>query len=238
MLEIQDIVSGYGDITVLKGVSLSVREGEIVGLLGANGVGKTTLLKTISNLIKAKEGSITYLGQNLLTIAPSKLLGMGIAHVPQGRQIFSKMSVLENIQVALDHANKRINHSDQIAYVLDMFPKLKDRLEQMGGTLSGGEQQMLAIARALVTQPRLVLLDEPSMGLAPLVVQTVFEAIQKIAQDGTTILLVEQNAVAALEIVKHLYVLDMGKVVYETEQINEQELAKVKEVYLGMEVTT
>ncbi|MTT31027.1 ATP-binding cassette domain-containing protein [Terrilactibacillus sp. BCM23-1] len=237
MLKINQVVSGYGDIKVLKGISLHVNEGEIVGILGANGVGKTTLLKTISNLIKTREGTITYLGQEIQNSSPHKLISMGIAHVPQGRHIFSKMSVIENLQISMDHANKKSNGKDRLSYVFDLFPRLKERLKQLGGTLSGGEQQMLAIARALVAGPKLILLDEPSMGLAPLVVQSMFETIQQIAKDGTTILLVEQNAVAALEIVQRLYVMDMGRTVYESQQITNQELDKIKEVYLGMSVS-
>ncbi|WP_206808596.1 ABC transporter ATP-binding protein [Paradesulfitobacterium ferrireducens] len=233
MLEIEDLKSGYGEIMVLQGLNLVVNQGEIVGLLGANGVGKTTLLNTISGLIKSRGGTVSYLGQNLLRIAPTKLLSLGIAHVRQGRHIFAKMTVLENLQVALDSVRHRVNPQERIEYGLQLFPKLKERLHQQGGTLSGGEQQMLAIARALVTQPKLLMLDEPSMGLAPIVVQGVFTAIRQIAQDGTTILLVEQNAVAASDLVDRLYVMDMGKIVYETAQVNEQELEKIKDVYLG-----
>jgi branched-chain amino acid transport system ATP-binding protein len=234
MLEIEGLKSGYGDITVLQGIDLIVNQGEIIGLLGANGVGKTTLLKTISGLVKSRGGTISYEGQNLLSIPPAKLLGMGIAHVPQGRHIFSKMTVLENLQIGLDSVRNRINSKERLEYGLQLFPKLKERLGQLGGTLSGGEQQMLAIARALVTGPKLLMLDEPSMGLAPLIVKGVFEAIQQIAQDGTTILLVEQNAVAALHIVNRLYVMDMGKIVYSSAKIDDQEFEKVKEVYLGI----
>lgn len=234
MLEIQGLKSGYGDIAVLQGVDLTVNEGEIVGLLGANGVGKTTLLKTISGLVKAKGGTISYLGKNLLQIAPDKLLGLGIAHVPQGRHIFSKMTVSENLQIGLDRVRKRVQAARQLEYVMHLFPRLKERLGQQGGTLSGGEQQMLAVARALVTQPKLLILDEPSMGLAPLVVQEMFQAIRQIASDGTTTFLVEQNAMAALDVVDRLYVMDRGAIVYKSNQINEHELEKIKEVYLGI----
>lgn len=234
MLEIQRLVSGYGDITVLQGVDLNINEGEIVGLLGANGVGKTTLLKTISGLVKARGGTISYWGKNLLQIPPDKLLGLGIAHVPQGRHIFSKMTVSENLQIGLDSVRNRVNATQQLEYVMQLFPRLKERLAQQGGTLSGGEQQMLAVARALVTQPKLLILDEPSMGLAPIIVQGMFEAIRQIASDGTTIFLVEQNAMAALDVVDRLYVMDRGAIVYKSNQINEQELEKIKEVYLGI----
>lgn len=234
MLEIRGLESGYGDIRVLQGIDLTVNQGEIVGLLGANGVGKTTLLKTISGLVKSRAGSVSYLGENLLRIPPAKLLGRGIAHVRQGRHIFSQMTVLENLQIGLDSVSKRVDANERLEYVFQLFPKLKERLGQLGGTLSGGEQQMLAIARALVTQPKLLMLDEPSMGLAPLVVKNVFETIRQIAQDGTTILLVEQNVVAARSLVQRLYVMDMGKIVYHSAQIDESELEKIKEVYLGM----
>ncbi|SFE42420.1 amino acid/amide ABC transporter ATP-binding protein 2, HAAT family [Bacillus sp. OV194] len=233
MLEIQGLRSGYGDITVLQGVSLNVNSGEIVGILGANGVGKTTLLKTISNLIKTRAGTINYQGKNLTQVPPSKLLNLGIAHVPQGRNIFSKMTVAENLYVGLDNVKKRVNSQEQLDYALELFPKLKERWNQLGGTLSGGEQQMLAIARALVTKPTLLILDEPSMGLAPIIVRSVFNAVKKIAQDGTTILLVEQNAVAALNVIDRLYVMDMGRMVYESQEMNDNELEKIKEVYLG-----
>lgn len=234
MLEIKNLKSGYGDITVLQGINLNINDGEIVGLLGTNGAGKTTLLKTISGLIKAREGSITYLGENLLKIHPSKLLGMGIAHVPQGRHIFSKMTVSENLQVGLDSVRKRVHAKERIEHVLDLFPKLKERLTQLGGTLSGGEQQMLAVARALVTKPKLLILDEPSMGLAPIVTQKMFESIKQIAQEGTNIFLVEQNAVAALDIINHLYIMERGEIVYQSQEIDENELTKVKEIYLGI----
>ncbi|MCQ6267800.1 ABC transporter ATP-binding protein [Fictibacillus sp. WQ 8-8] len=233
MLEIQGLRSGYGDITVLQGVSLNVNSGEIVGILGANGVGKTTLLKTLSNLIKTRAGTINYQGKNLTQVPPSKLLNFGIAHVPQGRNIFSKMTVAENLYVGLDNVKKRVNPQEQLDYALALFPKLKERWNQLGGTLSGGEQQMLAIARALVTKPTLLILDEPSMGLAPIIVRSVFNAVKKIAQDGTTILLVEQNAVAALNVIDRLYVMDMGRMVYESQEMNDNELEKIKEVYLG-----
>ncbi|MFT8872048.1 MAG: ABC transporter ATP-binding protein [Sporolactobacillus sp.] len=237
MLEIKALESGYGDILVLHQLNMHVDQGEIVGVLGANGVGKTTLLKTISGLIKTRNGSITYRGKAIQNIAPYKELRMGIAHVPQGRQIFAKMTVLENLKLSLDNAGKAIDIKKQLERVLDLFPELSSRLEQLGGTLSGGEQQMLAIARALIAAPDLILLDEPSMGLAPLVVSKVFETIKSIASHGTTILLVEQNAVAALEIVKRLYVMDMGQVVYESTKIDKQELEKIKSVYLGLEMT-
>lgn len=237
MLEVENLISGYGDIMVLHQLSMHVAKGEIVGILGANGVGKTTLLNTISGLIKTKAGTITYSGKQIQNIAPYKELGMGIAHVPQGRKIFGRMTVMENLRLSLDHAGKKLNEKKQIGYVLDLFPELKSRLDQSGGTLSGGEQQMLAIARALVVSPDLILLDEPSMGLAPIVVRKVFNTIKKISDSGTTILLVEQNAVAALDIVERLYVMDMGKIVYESSQINDRELEKIKEVYLGMGIS-
>ncbi|WP_445492017.1 ABC transporter ATP-binding protein [Niallia sp. 03133] len=234
MLEINALKSGYGDITVLQGVNLSINEGEIVGLLGTNGAGKTTLLKTISGLIKAKEGTVTYLGENLLKIHPSKLLSMGIAHVPQGRHIFSKMTVSENLQIGLDGVKKRVEAKERLEYVVNLFPRLEERMNQFGGTLSGGEQQMLAVARALVTKPKLLILDEPSMGLAPIVTQKMFESIKQIAKDGTTIFLVEQNAVAALNIINRLYIMERGEIVYQSQQIDEKELDNVKEVYLGI----
>jgi branched-chain amino acid transport system ATP-binding protein len=237
VLEVKDLVSGYGDIMILHELSLHVEKGEIVGILGANGVGKTTLLNTISGLIKTRSGKIIYSGKEIQNIAPYKEIKLGITQVPQGRKIFGRMTVLENLQLSLDYAGGKLDEKTQLDYVLHLFPELKDRLNQFGGTLSGGEQQMLAIARALIVSPELILMDEPSMGLAPFVVEHVFQAIKKISDSGTTILLVEQNAVAALNIVERLYVMDMGHVVYESEQINERELDKIKSVYLGMNIS-
>lgn len=234
MLEVHDLYGGYGEIEILHGVDLTVRRGEVVGLLGANGVGKTTLLRMISGLLRPRKGRIIYQGKDLVGVPPFRLLRAGIAHVPQGRHIFSEMTVRENLLIGLDRVKDRVNVEERLEYGLNLFPRLRERFHQLGGTLSGGEQQMLAIARALVTKPDLLILDEPSMGLAPVVVEGVFETIRRIAEDGTTILLVEQNATAALRVVNRVYVMETGKIVYEAEHVNEDELQHIKRVYLGL----
>ncbi|ATY85236.1 ABC transporter ATP-binding protein [Kyrpidia spormannii] len=234
MLEVRNVVGGYGEIQILHGVNLTVHRGEVVGLLGANGVGKTTLLRVISGLIRPGGGQVLYQGQDLVGISPARLLRMGIAHVPQGRHIFSDMTVKENLLVALDRVRDRVNAGERLEYALNLFPRLRERYHQLGGTLSGGEQQMLAIARALAPKPDLLMLDEPSMGLAPVIVESVFKTIRQIAEDGTTILLVEQNATAALHVVDRVYVMETGTIVHQSERLDDSELQRIKEVYLGL----
>lgn len=233
MLEINNIDVYYGVIHALKNVSLKVQEGEIVTLIGANGAGKTTTLRTISGLIKPSKGSICFKGKEIIGVNPQEIVAMGISHVPEGRQIFQDMSVIENLELGAYLRKDKNGIKDDYEIVYSKFPILKDRSKQRAGTLSGGEQQMLAIGRALMSRPKLLLMDEPSMGLAPLLVQEIFSIIKEINSQGTTILLVEQNANIALSIADRAYVIEIGSVVIEG---SGKELAKseeIKKAYLG-----
>jgi len=211
LLEVEDLRVAYGGIEALRGISFTVDEGEIVTLLGANGAGKTTTLRTISGLLRPKSGGITFDGQRVDTVAPHQMVRLGLGHVPEGRRIFPRMSVRENILMGAYHRNDNLNAD--IDRVFELFPVLRERTAQDGGTLSGGEQQMLAIGRALMSRPRLLLLDEPSMGLAPMIVARIFEIIREINEQGTTVLLVEQNAAQALKLATRGYVLETGEIV-------------------------
>jgi branched-chain amino acid transport system ATP-binding protein len=217
MLEVNNLFVSYGAIKAIKGISFRVEEGEIVTLIGANGAGKSTTLRTISGIVKAQSGSVTFLGKDILTTRADKIVEMGIAHVPEGRRIFANLTVEENLQLAawLRFTRERAAVKRDFERVFTLFPRLKERLAQRAGTLSGGEQQMLAIGRALMTRGKLMLLDEPSMGLAPILVREIFKVIQEINQQGTTVLLVEQNARMALRIASRGYVLQTGSVVIE-----------------------
>ena len=210
MLSVQDLQVGYGAILAVKGISLDVREGEIVTLIGNNGAGKSTTLRTISGLLHPRSGSISFKGQSLVGVPGHEVVALGIAHSPEGRRIFPKMTVSENLDLG---AYLRKDHNE-VAHdrtrVLELFPRLAERINQRAGTMSGGEQQMLAVARALMASPTLLLLDEPSMGLAPVLVDVIFETITRIREQGTTILLVEQNARAALAVADRAYVLESG----------------------------
>jgi branched-chain amino acid transport system ATP-binding protein len=232
MLDIADLKAGYGSIVALRNVSLSVKHGEIVTIIGANGAGKTTLLKAIMGLIPALEGSV-HLDGTLITHMPTqKIVSMGIAMVPEGRRIFGNLSTLENLKMgAFPRRDAEVNKD--LEEVISIFPILHERRKQRGGTLSGGEQQMLSIARALMSRPRLLLLDEPSMGLAPIVVQDVFDKISEINNLGTTVLLVEQNAHLALDVAKRGYVLELGRVVLHDTTKNLANNEQVKSAYLG-----
>ena len=215
MLKIRGLTSGYGLIEVLHGIDITVREGRITTILGANGAGKTTLLRTICGLTRASAGEIIFAGRNINTLPTPKLVRLGIALVPEGRRIFAHMSVFENLQMGAYARAPELFDRD-LEFVLALFPQLKERMRQYGGTLSGGEQQMLAIARALMSRPRLLLLDEPSLGLAPLVVRQVFEALKSINREhGTTILLIEQNAFQALKLADDAYVMVNGRIARE-----------------------
>ena len=232
MLEVQDLHVYYGEIHALKGVTLGVGKGEIVALLGNNGAGKTTTLKTLSGLLPARSGSVRLEGETLLGVPPHAIVLRGIAHVPEGRRIFNRLTVLENLEMgAYVRADAGIGQDLERAFVL--FPRLKERRAQVAGTLSGGEQQMLAIARALMAAPRILLLDEPSMGLAPVLVEQIFETIRDINGQGTTILLVEQNAAMALSIAHRGYVLETGTVVLSGTAADLQENPEVRRAYLG-----
>ncbi len=212
MLELRDVASGYGPIEVLQGISLKVNKGEIATLIGANGAGKTTLLMTICGNPRARAGQILFDGEDITNIPTHELVHRGISHVPEGRHIFPRMSVLENLHMGAN-ASKAKNFSEDLEFVFTLFPRLKDRLDQRGGTLSGGEQQMLAIGRGLMSRPRLLLLDEPSLGLAPLVVRQVFDTIRAVnAERNLTILLIEQNAYQALKLANNAYVLVSGEI--------------------------
>ena len=232
LLELADVHVRYGKIEALKGISLSVDEGEIVTLIGGNGAGKTTTLKTISGLRPVAAGTITLRGENIVGIAPHRLVGMGVAHAPEGRGIFPGMTVRENLEIGA-YARHGSDLRSDLDRALNLFPRLKERIKQFAGTLSGGEQQMLAIGRALMARPKLLLLDEPSMGLAPKLVSQVFETITEINHQGTTILLVEQNAAQALQRAHRAYVIETGRVVIEGEASELQASDQVRKAYLG-----
>jgi len=208
LLSVADLVAGYGAISAVKGISFEVNEGEIVTLIGSNGAGKSTTLRTLSGVVRARSGSVTFRDKRIEKLAPHKIVGLGISHVPEGRGIFHRMTVHENLLLGAYQRNDDLGADLERVYAL--FPRLKERQGQPGGTLSGGEQQMLAIARALMAKPKLLLLDEPSMGLSPLLVETIFATISEIRQQGATVLLVEQNALMALEIADRAYVLESG----------------------------
>ena len=212
MLKIENLHVSYGGIQALRGVSLEVPDGKIVTLIGANGAGKSTTLRTISGLIKADNGSITYDGEELLGQAIYKILGKGIAQVPEGRRVFTNLTVRENLKVGAYLRRDKAEIEKDMDWVYDLFPRLKERDWQLAGTLSGGEQQMLAVGRALMSKPRLMMMDEPSLGLAPLVVKGIFDIIREINNQGVTVLLIEQNANMALKIADYAYVLETGRI--------------------------
>ena len=212
LLEIRDLHVSYGAINAVQGVSFSMEKGEIVALIGSNGAGKSTILRTISGLEHAKSGSILFQGTELTKMKPHKIVEQGIAHVPEGRRVFSKMSVTENLTMGANLIKDRAFIKDGLERVFTIFPRLKEREKQQAGTLSGGEQQMLALGRALMTNGSLLMLDEPSMGLAPIVVEDIFRVIRQINETGTSILLIEQNAFLALNTASHAYVLETGKI--------------------------
>lgn len=213
MLRVENIDVHYGNIHAIKGLSFEVKAGEVVTLIGANGAGKTTILKTVSKLMDPTVGHITFDGKPLNKMAPHDMVYAGMAHVPEGRRVFSKMSVEENLQMGAYSRKDKTAMKEDLDMVFGYFPRLKERISQAAGTLSGGEQQMLAIGRALMSRPKLLLMDEPSMGLAPLLVQEIFNIIQTIKATGTTILLVEQNANQALKVADRAYVLETGKII-------------------------
>ncbi|MDQ0974361.1 branched-chain amino acid transport system ATP-binding protein [Neobacillus niacini] len=233
MLKIEDINVYYGNIHALKGVSLDINEGEIVTLIGANGAGKSTLLKTISGLLKPKNGNILFEGQPISGKVAQAIVKQGLSHVPEGRRVFANMSVEENLELGAYLRKDKQGIKDDFEKVYNLFPRLLERRKQMSGTLSGGEQQMLAMGRALMARPKLLLLDEPSMGLAPLLVKTIFRIIEEINKSGTTILLVEQNANMALSIADRAYVIETGKIVLSgsSDELNQSD--QIRMAYLG-----
>lgn len=233
MLKLINVTAGYGDVRVLWGVTLDVRYGEIVSLVGANGAGKTTTLRVISGLVRAEAGQIIFEGEHLEKLSPSQIAARGIAHVPEGRRLFPLMSVRENLELGARTADAKRRRASSLELVFSLFPKLKERQNQMAGTLSGGEQQMVAIGRGLMARPRLLMLDEPSLGLAPLVVREVFDAIKKINREGIAILLVEQNVYQSLRLADRAYVLERGRVAMEgkaEELLNDQ---RIRAAYFG-----
>ena len=233
LLQIKDLEVNYGVIKAIKGVSFDVNEGEIIALIGANGAGNTTILHTITGLIQSKKGSIVFDGKELTKTPPHKIVSMGMAHDPEGRRIFQQLSVLENLKLGAYTRKDKSEIASTLKMVYERFPRLEERKNQVAGTLSGGEQQMLAMGRALMSKPRIILMDEPSMGLSPLLVSEIFDIIKVINESGTTVLLVEQNAKKALSIADRAYVLETGKITLSGDAkdlINDE---SVKKAYLG-----
>ena len=233
LLEVENIHSYYGHIHALRGVSLTVEEGEVVTLIGSNGAGKTTTLRSINGILPPREGRIVFRGEEIQGVPAHDMSSKGIAQSPEGRKIFFRMTVLENLEMGAYHRNDSSEIRQDMDRVFELFPRLKERTKQEAGTMSGGEQQMLALGRALMSRPKLLLLDEPSMGLAPVLVERIFQIIREINEQGTTILLVEQNANVALEIATRGYVLETGKIVNSAPAEKLREDPKVREAYLG-----
>lgn len=233
MLKVKDLTVQYGAICALRGVSFEVNEGEIVSLIGSNGAGKTTALHAISNIIHKSTGSVVFEDQNISRLAPDAIVRTGLIQVPEGRRIFANMSVHENLEMGAYTRKDRAAVKKDMDKVLALFPRLKERLRQLGGTLSGGEQQMLAMGRAIMAKPKLLLLDEPSMGLAPILVDEIFSIIKEINAEGTTVLLVEQNAFKALSIAKRAYILEMGRIIKSDDACVLIKDETVKKAYLG-----
>ncbi|HEX5915682.1 MAG TPA: ABC transporter ATP-binding protein [Rubrobacter sp.] len=233
LLELDNVHSYYGHIQALRGISLTVEEGEVVTLIGSNGAGKTTTLRSIHGILPPREGRILFAGEEIQGIPAHDMSLKGISQSPEGRKIFHRMTVRENLEMGAYHRSDRSGAQDDMDRVFELFPRLEERIKQESGTMSGGEQQMLAIGRALMSRPKLLLLDEPSMGLAPVLVERIFQTIQEINQQGTTILLVEQNANVALEIATRGYVLETGTIVNEAPAAQLRQDPKVREAYLG-----
>jgi branched-chain amino acid transport system ATP-binding protein len=234
LLELENIHAFYGKIHALKGVSLSVEEGEIVTLIGANGAGKSTTLRTISGLVRARQGRVLFAGQNISNLPPHEIVLAGVGHVPEGRGVFPRLTVRENLEIGAFPIHSRNEVQQRMEAVFELFPRLKERLTQKGGTLSGGEQQMLATARGLMLKPKILLMDEPSMGLAPVLVELIFDVILQLNRnEGITILLVEQNAHMALQYASRAYVLETGQIVLSGPAEEIAHNPQVKEAYLG-----
>ena len=233
MLEVNDIKVYYGMIQAIKGVSFHVDEGEVIALIGANGAGKTTILHTVSGLLTPKEGTITFEGQDLVKIPGHKIVSMGMAHVPEGRRVFADMSVYENLLLGAYTRKDKAEIAESLASVYKRFPRLEERKGQRAGTLSGGEQQMLAMGRALMSRPRIILMDEPSMGLSPIFVTEIFDIIREVSESGTTVLLVEQNAKKALSIADRAYVLETGSITMDGKAEDLLNDEAVQKAYLG-----
>ena len=235
MLELKDVHTYYGNIHALKGISITVNDGEIVTLIGSNGAGKSTTLRTIQGINKPRSGSIIFEGEALEKLPAHEIAMRGVAQSPEGRMIFPRMTVLENLEMGAYARKDKTGFKDDLDRVFNLFPRLKERITQKGGTLSGGEQQMLAMGRALMARPRILLLDEPSMGLSPLLVELIFDIIQTINKEGVTILLVEQNALMALTIANRGYVIQTGEIILADEAAKLKENEMVRKSYLGIE---
>src|SRR3954452_2799846 len=233
MLELRDVQVQYGSIRALHGISLAVNTGELVALIGSNGAGKTTTLRTISGLLRPSQGAIRYEGNDISHASPHRIVELGISHCPEGRRIFGRLTVRENLRLGAVAQPDRGAAAEDLDMVLELFPLLKERLDQSGGTLSGGEQQMLAIGRALMSRPRLLLLDEPSLGLAPMLVNRIFAVISRLKETGVTILLVEQNARKALEIADRAYVMETGRIMLEGRARELAANPEIERAYLG-----
>ena len=233
MLEVKDLEVYYGVIQAIKGISFHVEEGEVIALIGANGAGKTTTLQTITGMLNAQAGSIRFEGTELTKIPGHKIVSMGMAHVPEGRRVFAQLSVLENLKLGAYTRKDKTEIEESLKRVYKSFPRLEERKNQLAGTLSGGEQQMLAMGRALMSKPRIVSMDEPSMGLSPIFVEEIFNFIKEISEEGTTVFLVEQNAKKALSIADRAYVLETGKIVLEGDAKDLLNDESIKKAYLG-----
>ena len=233
MLEIKDLEVYYGMIRAIKGVSFDVNEGEVIALIGANGAGKTTILHTITGLLSPKKGSVIFEGQDITKIPAHKIVSLGMAHVPEGRRVFAQMTVYQNLKMGAYTRSSKEEIEASLETVYKRFPRLEERKNQIAGTLSGGEQQMLAMGRALMSKPKIILMDEPSMGLSPILVNEIFDIIQSVSAAGTTVLLVEQNAKKALSIADRAYVLETGKIVTSGDAIELMNDDAIKKAYLG-----
>ena len=233
LLKLDSVVAGYGQIMAIKGINLEVNEGDIVALIGSNGAGKSTTINTISGLIRPRSGTITFDGIDIARVPPHKIVDAGISQVPEGRGIFGRLTVLENLEMGAYRRGGNVDLEEDLDKIYTLFPRLKERLKQAGGSLSGGEQQMLAIGRGLMARPRLMLLDEPSMGLSPILTEVIFQTIVDINRQGTTLLLVEQNAQLALAIANRASVLESGEIVLEGPAAELREDPQVRAVYLG-----
>ena len=233
MLEVKNLSVSYGAIEAVKDISFTVKDGEIVSLIGANGAGKTTTLHTITGLVPAKSGSVMYNGVDLLKTHSNKIVTLGMAHIPEGRHVFTRMSVEENLEMGAFSLEDQPSLKKDLDMVYGLFPRLKERRKQVGGTLSGGEQQMLAMGRAMMSEPKLLMLDEPSMGLAPILVEQIFDIIRELHKAGATILLVEQNAQMALQVANRAYVLETGKITLAGSGKELLESDSIKKAYLG-----
>ena len=233
MLQVKDLQVYYGVINAIKGVSFEVNEGEVIALIGANGAGKTTILHTITGLVAPKSGSVVFEGKNLVKTPAHKIVGLGMAHVPEGRRVFAHLTVYDNLMLGAFSLTSRAKIEENLKYVYSHFPRLEERKNQVAGTLSGGEQQMLAMGRALMSNPKIILMDEPSMGLSPLLVNEIFKIIKEVSKDGATVLLVEQNAKKALSIADRAYVLETGKIVMDGKAEDLLNDPRIRTAYLG-----